>query len=376
MRYQLRTKEALAIILLTFLVVATTTLIHLSQLTRVVIQETSGQAELIAKQIYAQSGRSLSRGGKPQETLRSDPELRSLLDASVGYSPYLLYALIADQRGRTILHSEQEKEGVDTPARPSLRQLLSLNPVRRFQGLYQEGIIYEATLPLNLNGKPFGSIRLGIPTSLLRRELNAALKQILTVAGIALTTAWLVAIGLANRMLTALRATSLVDELTGLYNRRGFLFLAEQQVKIADRMKTGMLLLFADLDQLKRINDTHGHREGDRALMETANILKGTFRGADIIARIGGDEFAILTVEARNDSGGILTTRLQENLDARNAAASRGYTLSVSVGIARYNADEPYSILELLDRADALMYKQKQARQALSATAGVQGPAT
>ncbi len=248
--------------------------------------------------------------------------------------------------------------------------------MRRFQGLYQEGIIYEATLPLNLNGKPFGSIRLGIPTSLLRRELNAALKQILTVAGIALTTAWLVAIGLANRMLAALRATSLVDELTGLYNRRGFLFLAEQQVKIADRMKRGMLLLFADLDQLKRINDTHGHREGDHALMETANILKETFRGADIIARIGGDEFAILTVEARNDSGGILTTRLQENLDARNAAASRGYTLSVSVGIARYNADEPHSILELLDRADALMYKQKQARQALSATAGVQGPAT
>lgn len=376
MRYGLRTKEALAIVLLTFLVVATTTLIHLSQLTRVVVREASGQAELIAKQIYAQSGRSLSRGGKPQEILRSDPELRSLLDASVGYSPYLLYALIADRKGKTILHSEQQKEGVNTPARPSLRQLLSLNPVRRFQGLYQEGKIYEATLPLSLNGKPFGSIRLGIPTSLLRRELNAALKQILTIAGIALPMAWLVSMGLANRMLTGLRAMSLVDDLTGLYNRRGFLFLAQQQLKIADRMKRGMLLLFADLDDMKRINDALGHREGDLALIETANILNETFREADIIARIGGDEFAIMTVEAHKDSAELLTARLRDNLNTSNATENRRYKLSISVGIARYDSESPCAIDELMARADALMYKQKQAKQVLLDTAGVQGRAT
>ena len=308
--------------------------------------------------------------------MRRDPELRSLIDASVGYSPYILYALIADRRGKTILHSEREKEGSNAAERPSLRQLVSLNAVRRFRSLYHEGKVYETTLPVNLNGKPFGSIRLGIATSLLRRELNASLKQSLALAGVALAMAWLVAIGLANRVLAELRAVSLVDELTGLYNRRGFLFLAEQQLKIADRVKRGMLLLFADLDDLKQINDAFGHREGDCALIETANILKETFREADIIARMGGDEFAIMTIEARKDSAEILTARLQENLDARNAAGKRRYRLTISVGSARYDAESPCTIDDLLVQADGLMYEQKQARQALLTTAGVQGRAT
>ena len=365
MRFGLRAKETLAITLLTFLVVATTTLIHLSQLTRVVVQEALRQAELIAEEIYAHSRSSISRaqGRTPQKILSEDQDLRAHFNASIGLSPYLLYALIADKKGMTVLHNVREREGSAVPEKPSLSQLLSFNPIRRFRDLYLEGSIYEATLPMSFNGQPFGSIRLGIATSSMRRELNAALKQSLTLAGAALSVAWLVAIGLANRMLAALRATSLVDELTGLYNRRGFLFLAQQQVKIADRTKRGMLLLFADLDDLKRVNDTLGHHEGDRALIETANILKETFRGADIIARIGGDEFAVVTVEARKDSTGILTTRLQDNLDARNAASSLGYKLSMSVGTARYDAENPCSIIELLDRADVLMYTQKQAKQ-------------
>lgn len=365
MRFELKAKETVAITLLTFLVVATTTLVHLSQLTRVVVQEALRQAELIADQLYAQSRHSLSqgRGRTPQETLRRDPELRSLLDASVGYSPHLLYALIADRKGRTVLHSERGKEGSRAPEKPSLRQLLALDPVSRFQGIYREGSIYEASLPLNLDGRPFGRITLGIATSLLRRELNAGMKQSLAVASIALSVAWLVAIGLANRMTAELRSLSLVDDLTGLYNRRGFLFLAQQQVKIADRMKRGMLILFADVDDMKRINDTLGHREGDLALIETATILKETFREADIIARIGGDEFAVLTVEARKDSVEILRTRLQENLDARNAKGDPHYKLSISVGIARYDAESPCSIGDLLAQADALMYEQKHVRQ-------------
>lgn len=206
MRFGLKTKEAFAITLLTFLVVATTTLIHLSQLTRVAVQEALRQAELIAKQLYAQSRRSLSQGGgNPWEILRRDRDLRSLLDASVGYSPHLLYALIADRKGRTILHSERGKEGKVAPERPSLHQLLSLDPTRRFQILYKGGTIYEATLPMRLNGQPFGSIKLGISTSLLRRELNAALKQSLALAGLALPVAWLVAMGLANLILKPIR---------------------------------------------------------------------------------------------------------------------------------------------------------------------------
>ena len=207
MRLGLRTKEILAITLLTFLVVATTTLLHFSQLTRVTVQEALRQGELIARQLYAQSSRSLARGpaGNPWESLRRDRELRSLVEASVGYSPDLLYVLLADQQGKAILHSEREKEGIITPPRPNLRELLSLGPIRRFLALYQGGSLYEITLPLSLNGRPFGSIRLGVSTSLLRREVIASLKQGLVLAGIALPVAWLVAMGLANLTLKPIR---------------------------------------------------------------------------------------------------------------------------------------------------------------------------
>lgn len=207
MRFGIKGKEVVAITLLTLLVVATTTFIHLSQLTRVVVQEALQQAELIAKQMYARSSRSLSRarGQNPAEILRRDQELRTLLDASVGYSPHLLYALIADQKGKMILNSEREKEGSDAPERPSLEHLLSLDPIGRFRALYERGKIYETTLPLSLNNKPFGSIRLGITTSLLRRELNASLQESLVLAGLTLPVAWLVAMGLGTLILKPIR---------------------------------------------------------------------------------------------------------------------------------------------------------------------------
>ena len=363
-RFGLKAKEAFLIILLTFVVVAATTCIHLIQLTRVIVQEVSGQAELIAKQIYSQSRRAFSRvsGGDPRKILKSDKELRSLLDASVGYSPYLLYALISDREGRTIVHSEREKEGPGAPERPNLRQILSFGPASRFHALYKGGAIYETTLVVSLNGQPFGNIRLGIATSLLGRELRASMKQSLALAGVALPVAWLVAMGVANWMLTQLRVMSHVDELTGLYNRRGLLLLAQQQVKISNRTKRGMLLLFADLDGMKRINDTLGHHEGDLALVDTAHALKETFRGADIIARIGGDEFAVIAIETGKDTNEILAARLRDNLNARNAKGGRRYTLSISLGMARYDPDCPCSIDDLMARADISMYEQKQGK--------------
>jgi len=162
-----------------------------------------------------------------------------------------------------------------------------------------------------------------------------------------------------NRAEEALRTLSLIDELTGLHNRRGFFALAEQQLNIANRMKKEMLLIFADLDQLKWINDTLGHHEGDLALIEAAGILKETFRKSDIIARIGGDEF-VITTEAVEASVNVLITRLLENLDSYNAKGDRRYKLSLSTGITRYEPENPCSIDELLRRADALMYEAKR----------------
>jgi diguanylate cyclase (GGDEF)-like protein/PAS domain S-box-containing protein len=163
-----------------------------------------------------------------------------------------------------------------------------------------------------------------------------------------------------KRMEEALRASLLVDELTGLYNRRGFLTLGQQQLKTAHRAKSKMSLLFADFDDLKRINDTLGHHEGDQALIDIADVLKEIFRESDIIARIGGDEFVVLVIETDGVSAEILTTRLQENLEARNARGDRRYKLSLSVGTARYDPESPCSIDELLAQADRLMYEQKQ----------------
>jgi two-component system cell cycle response regulator len=166
-----------------------------------------------------------------------------------------------------------------------------------------------------------------------------------------------------QRLAAETRNLSLVDELTGLHNRRGFMLLAQQQLKLSNRTKRGMFLLFADVDNLKWINDALGHPEGDQALIEVANILRGTFRRSDIIARIGGDEFVVLLIEARNDSAEVLISRLQENLDTHNAEGKRRYKLSLTVGKTRYDSKCPCSIDKLLNRADRSMYERKRDKQ-------------
>jgi diguanylate cyclase (GGDEF)-like protein len=158
-----------------------------------------------------------------------------------------------------------------------------------------------------------------------------------------------------------LLALSLTDELTALYNRRRFFLLTEQCLKMALRTKKRQLLLFIDMDDLKWINDHYGHNEGDHALIGLANILKKTFRESDIIARIGGDEFVVLS-ETADENGEILMTRLYENIRDYNARASQRYKLSISIGTARFDPEHPVSIDELLSKADALMYDQKRRR--------------
>jgi len=166
-----------------------------------------------------------------------------------------------------------------------------------------------------------------------------------------------------HQLQMALRAMALVDDLTGLYNRRGFQTLARQHMKMADRMRKRVSHIFVDLDGLKEINDTLGHREGDLALIETADLLKETFRESDIIARIGGDEFVVLALETVGLAQEHWVTRLQDNLTRRNERPERRYRLSVSMGIAYYDPDFPCPLDDLLDRADALMYEQKRTKR-------------
>ena len=163
-----------------------------------------------------------------------------------------------------------------------------------------------------------------------------------------------------KRVEEELRGFSLEDELTGLYNRRGFLTFFPQQLKVARRKEEQLLLFFADLDGMKQINDNLGHLEGDYALTDTADILKKTFRDSDIIARLGGDEFAVLAIVPCGIDSEILAMRFADQLEAHNAGGHRPYQLSISVGIVHHNPKTQISISDLLTQADAAMYEQKR----------------
>ncbi len=160
-----------------------------------------------------------------------------------------------------------------------------------------------------------------------------------------------------------LRALSLVDDLTGLYNRRGFITLAEHQLKIAQQVNNDIVLLYIDLDNLKAINDEYGHLFGDQALKETTTILKHTFRGSDIIARIGGDEFVVLTSETAANRAQSLYIRLKTNLDAFNQTAKLPFRLDLSIGWAHHTSKKPKTINRLLIFADRSMYRHKQSKK-------------
>jgi diguanylate cyclase (GGDEF)-like protein len=136
--------------------------------------------------------------------------------------------------------------------------------------------------------------------------------------------------------------------------------LAEQQLKIARRTRRGFLIFFIDMDGLKQINDTHGHAEGDRAIAKAAAIIREAFRDSDIIARLAGDEFAVLAVEADTGSAQRPILELRDLLKVTNSSKEHPYEVSLSLGVSRAGHDTPLSIEELVHQADAAMYDEKR----------------
>jgi diguanylate cyclase (GGDEF)-like protein len=172
-------------------------------------------------------------------------------------------------------------------------------------------------------------------------------------------TGWLAVVRRQARM----RVLTVTDPLTGLYNRRGFFLLAEHQWQLALRKKSSFLLFYIDIDRFKEINDTYGHKEGDRALQTVAAALRDCFRKTDLIARIGGDEF-VLTTDLPPDSRTMLEQRLVSAVHESTSNTGRPYQISLSVGILQCDASlGAYSLEDLLARADALMYEQKRERR-------------
>lgn len=160
-----------------------------------------------------------------------------------------------------------------------------------------------------------------------------------------------------------LRSLALVDELTGLYNRRGFMAAADQVCRAARREGSALLALYLDMDDFKDVNDRFGHGEGDAALAAMAGVLRATFRESDVVGRQGGDEFTVIVAHGAEGAESIVRARLEEQLARYNASSGRPYRLAVSVGAAQAGVGSSASLADLIAEADAALYERKRIRK-------------
>lgn len=213
-----------------------------------------------------------------------------------------------------------------------------------------------------------------------RRRFAAAwlLHQVVpTAEGVAVTIR---DISTRKREEVRLRRASLTDHLTQLYNRRGFMTLAEQHLRIARRQEKDVVLLYVDMDEFKQLNDRFGHAEGDRALMAVGRLLRRAVRDCDVVSRMGGDEFTIMALDADGAAARLIQRRIEERVALLNASNELAAPLSLTIGHTRVRPTDSASLTELLARADQLLYARKRRRKltvaASSRVAGRRSSAT
>jgi len=177
-----------------------------------------------------------------------------------------------------------------------------------------------------------------------------------------------------RRLLDEIRSLSLIDELTGLGNRRAFFTMADQRLQLLERRRVLCLLVFADVDGLKAVNDHLGHDAGDRMLIGAARVLRSTFRRTDLIARLGGDEFVILADDATEEDVENVLDRLEEHIAHWNANAGESFSLAISAGAVCFRAGPSTRLQELVGEADARMLRCKQKRRTSRDAADVLDP--
>lgn len=170
----------------------------------------------------------------------------------------------------------------------------------------------------------------------------------------------------------ALRNMAVTDPLTGLYNRRGFVALAEQHLKLAQREKRRLRLYFADLDGLKPINDSHGHQEGDNAILQGGTLLRSVFRASDVVARIGGDEFAVIVLEDDDAENTRHLNELDQKIKEYNRLSGLPYQIGMSLGSACVEPGQTTTLPQLMDNADKALYAHKHSKRGVPPPPNVQ----
>ena len=156
-------------------------------------------------------------------------------------------------------------------------------------------------------------------------------------------------------ILESLYRTTIVDELTGLYNRRGLYTLGNQQIEIAKRHNDDIFIFYIDLDGMKEINDTLGHEYGDKALIITSSIMHKSFRTTDILSRLGGDEFVAVAVKAQYEFIPIMIERIKDYIKEENKNL-KDYQISMSIGVSKVDLDSEKPLEDAINHADKEMY--------------------
>jgi len=248
----------------------------------------------------------------------------------------------------------------------------TLNPEDRQMFQYMKPLLVEKNCLKchEKQGYKVGDIRGGISVSFPADDLVRSMDVYRTQSMIVLGAIWILSLAVLGsftlyfsqkqKQVDEFRSLALVDDLTGLNNRRAFFALAHQQMEWAERFSEKALVLFFDLDGLKQINDTFGHDEGDLALATAAEALLQSFRGSDIVARYAGDEFVAFLPKSSLAHWDMIANRVLENVRKRNESITKGYTLSICIGVAQFDPETPESLEFLIKEADSSMYSVKK----------------
>lgn len=206
MRLTLRGREVVAMTTVVLLVVAVSTVAHLASVARITLGSAAAEGELLARQLYHQSSRVIAASPAPSlPALRRDPGIRALLEGMVGYSHTVIYAAIVDPSGEVVVHSNPAFQGKPLPASESLETVLTWGTLRTVVSMVGAPQVYEARLPMRMGERPFGTVRVGVSTSLLRQELARAVVRGLALALVALVVAVAVGLGAGHVMLQSVR---------------------------------------------------------------------------------------------------------------------------------------------------------------------------